>query len=554
MTVLDDFKNKKISFSLTYFGKNDLDTPYTIKTLIDNYTYFTTLIDKNLDNINNVDDYVRWLINNKILNLKECISLIVDENNQKLISNLITSIEGKQRNLVGDLIKFINSNISEIFEYDNFDLHKETLNLIKKYQNGIKESIFEFLIKKRRAYFLYNFNDFSGMFKENIELLKKLIYNDKPLSLDDSAMIVQTINICSLISNYQGEKYGTLSNSVINDIYQKYRISAKDSVDEKNKLLGLIDIGKGLLVFFKNKKDSRANEIIKTNKKLDKNISNYVLNNGMEFKQTISLEKPLKDWISTTSPISRMLRLTHYSDENRTVKSKLSIEDVPNSLMDIVGSNISTDDYYTLMRQQVIEFTAITNSALFIGILEKKEYYTTYFNDFFNLLSMVTKNLNFNSDILEEGKMLIQDISILIANIIEKKSSQSILQKTLNYNVEMLCSALIESLLREQYRIKNEQVMYINYSNVTLGALLNPDINNNGPFSKDQLLTLAFFLINSGENKDIGYNYRNRLAHLFNVYKNSLSLDKVCLLMYLLTDILNTIYVGFLKNGNSAGN
>lgn len=345
-----------------------------------------------------------------------------------------------------------------------------------------------------------------------------------------------------------------MSNSVINDIYQKYRISVKDSVDEKNKLLGLIDIGKRLLIFFKNKKDSRANEIIKTNKKLDKNISNYVLNNGMEFKQTISPEKPLKDWISTTSPIMRMLKLTHYSDENRTVKSKLSIEDVPNSLMDIVGSNISTDDYYTLTRQHVIEFTAITNSALFIGILEKKEYYTTYFNDFFNLLSMVTKNLNFNSDILEEGKMLIQDISILIANVIEKKSSQSILQKTLNYNVEMLCSALIESLLREQYRIKNEQIMYINYSNVTLGALLNPDINNNGPFSKDQLLTLAFFLINSGENKDIGYNYRNRLAHLFNVYKNSLSLDKVCLLMYLLTDILNTIYVGFLKNGNSAGN
>lgn len=420
MTVLDDFKNKKISFSLTYFGKNDLDTPYTIKALIDNYTYFTTLIDKNLDNINNVDDYVRWLINNKILKLKECISLIVDENNQKLISNLITSIEGKKRNLVGDLVKFINSNISEIFEYDNFDLHKETLNLIKKYQNGIKESIFEFLIKKRRAYFLYNFNDFSGMFKENIELLKELIYNEKLPSLDDSAMTVQIINICSLISNYQDKKYGTLSNSVINDIYQKYRISVKDSVDEK-KLLGLIDIGKGLLVFLKNKKDSRANKIIKINKKLDKNISNYVLNNGMEFKQTISLEKPLKDWISTTSPIMRMLSLTHYSDENRTVKSKLSIEDVPNSLMDIVGSNISTDDYYTLMRQQVIEFTAITNSALFIGILEKKEYYTTYFNDFFNLLSMVTKNLNFNSDILEEGKMLIQDISILIANVIEKK-------------------------------------------------------------------------------------------------------------------------------------
>ena len=85
-----------------------MDTPYTIKTLIDNYTYFMDLVSRHLESINSMDDYVRWLINNKILNLKECIPLIIDDNNQKLIRNLITRIEKNQSKLIGDIVKFIN--------------------------------------------------------------------------------------------------------------------------------------------------------------------------------------------------------------------------------------------------------------------------------------------------------------------------------------------------------------------------------------------------------------------------------------------------------------
>ena len=60
------------------------------------------------------------------------------------------------------------------------------------------------------------------------------------------------------------------------------------------------------------------------------------------------------------------------------------------------------------------------------------------------------------------------------------------------------------------------------------------------------VIKLPSFAAFSGENNDIGHNYRNKLAHLFNVYKSSLSLSTVCLLMYLLTDVLNTIYAGLL--------
>ena len=108
MAVLDDLKEKKISFSLTYFWKKDFDTSYTIKTLIDNYTYFMNLVSRHLENINSMDDYVRWLINNKILNLEECIPLIIDDDNQKLIRNLITRIGKNQSKLIGDIVKFIN--------------------------------------------------------------------------------------------------------------------------------------------------------------------------------------------------------------------------------------------------------------------------------------------------------------------------------------------------------------------------------------------------------------------------------------------------------------
>ncbi|MQB81410.1 hypothetical protein DN452_08945 [Lactobacillus reuteri] len=401
------------------------------------------------------------------------------------------------------------------------------------------------LFKKRRAYFLYNFDEFSKTFKNNIDLLRKLIYNDKPLNLDDSVITVQIINICSIISNYHDENYVDLSNRVIKDIYQKYQILVEDNPNG-NRPFELSDIGKALLSFFKSKRDSRANKIRDINRKLDKDISNYVLKHGVEIKQMIPVEKILTNWISQTNPAIRMLSLTHQKTEKKIIESNLSIKNIPNSIMDIFTSNIPTDDYYTLIRQQTIESIAGIGNALFIGILQKEKYYTTYFNDFLSLLSLVTKRLNFDSDILEEGRMLVLDVSMLIQNVIKTENSQVTLRKALDYNIEILCSALIESLLREQYRIKNEQVMYINYSNVTLGSLLNPDMNANGPFSKDHLLTLAYFLINSGENNDIGHNYRNKLAHLFNVYKNSLSLSAVCLLMYLLTDVLNTIYAGLL--------
>ncbi len=544
MGVLDDLKEKKIFFSLTYFGKNDLDTSYTIKTLIDNYAYFMNLVGKRIDKISSVDDYILWLINNKIVSLKECIPLIIDENNQKLIGNFVTRIEEKPKKGVGDVIRFINHNISDILEYGDFDFHEATFSFIKEYQNGIKKNTFELLLKEKKYYFLYNFDDFNSTFKNNVDLLETLIYNDEFLSLDDASKIVQIINICSIISNYQGERYFDLSNKVIKEIYRKY-LALVDGVSDENKIFELSNIGKALLSFFKSKKDGRANEIIKINKKLDKDISNYVMKHGVEVKQTIPIEKILKKWISVTNPMLRLLMLTHHKDESGTIKSNLSIaiEDIHNSLMDIIASNIPTDDYYTLTRQQTIESTANVGSALLIGIVQKKDYYTTYFNDFLSLLSFVVQDLHFDSDILEEGRMLVLNISMLIKNVIEIENSQIILQKTLTYNVEILCCALIESLLREQYRIKNEQVMYINYSNITLGSLLDPNINKEESFDKDHLLTLAFFLIKLGENKDIGYNYRNNLAHLLNVYKNALSLDKVCLLIYLLTDILNSIYI-----------
>lgn len=357
------------------------------------------------------------------------------------------------------------------------------------------------------------------------------------------------ISFISIISNYRNERYFDLSNRVIKEIYRKY-LALVDSNSDENKIFELSDIGKALLSFFKSNKDSRTNEIIKINKKLDKDISNYVVKHGVEVKQTIPIEKTLKKWISFTNPILRLLMLTHHKDESETIKSNLSIaiEDVPKGLMDIIAFNMPTDDYYTLIRQETIESIANIGSALFIGIIQKEHYYTTYFDDFLSLLSLVVKDLHFDSDILEEGRMLVVNISMLIKNVLERETSQIILQKTLTYNIEMLCCALIESLLREQYRIKNEQVMYINYSNITLGSLLDPNINKEESFDKDHLLTLAFFLIKSGENKDIGYNYRNNLAHLLHIYKNALSLDKACLLIYLLTDILNTIYIASTKN------
>ena len=538
MTILEDFKQGK-SFSLKYYGKNDLDTSYTIKTIIENNHLFEKILEKKIDSINNMDDYYLSLITRKISSLKECSKYVIGDDNKRTVDKLILKAK-ESETTNGEFIKFINTNARAVFENDSYDLQEVTFDIIKKYQNGISREVFEYLIREKYRYFLLYFDDFK-FWKKDRELLQKVIDNNLVSHLGDSYTIKQIIRICLVVINYRKTDYTDFVDKTIDKIFKNYLELSKDS-NQYNELFEAFDIGKSLFQYFKIRKDSRANEIRYTNLKLEKAMSDSMLEDGIEIEYKIPIKEIMEKWNGVKNPIIRMLSLTH-ENENGHIKSHLSIENVENGLMDIVTSNISTDDYYTLSRQEVIKSIGSLGCAVIYGILQNDEYFSIYYNDFLHILSYVIKNSDTYDDLLVEGEMLVQNLEILRANVLNQNNSDTFIQKTLSYNVEMLCCGLIESLMRLQYQIKNEKIIYIDYSKATLGQLLNPEKNVTSSFSKDQLLTLAFFLVGSGENNDIGYNYRNKLAHLVDVYKNVLSIDVACLLLYLLTDVLNTIFL-----------
>lgn len=64
-------------------------------------------------------------------------------------------------------------------------------------------------------------------------------------------------------------------------------------------------------------------------------------------------------------------------------------------------------------------------------------------------------------------------------------------------------------------------------------------------FGETHIKHLAYFLSQVGEMR-IGYNYRNTLAHWVDIERSGLTLPFVATIMWLLTDIVNSMFLYYL--------
>ena len=67
-------------------------------------------------------------------------------------------------------------------------------------------------------------------------------------------------------------------------------------------------------------------------------------------------------------------------------------------------------------------------------------------------------------------------------------------------------------------------------------------------FGKDHLKSLSFFFCTVGDKK-IGMNYRNNLAHWIGLRDRDINSMLVAKLFFLYTDVINTIFWYFCKEG-----
>ena len=117
------------------------------------------------------------------------------------------------------------------------------------------------------------------------------------------------------------------------------------------------------------------------------------------------------------------------------------------------------------------------------------------------------------------------------------------------YGAAMYTCAFTEKLLRSVYVSLLQKERYIQENKLTLGELLSRDNDLfKKIFGEYQLRHFNYFFCVDKEGTNVGYNFRNRLAHLSDDSNELFSYEYVSKLFYLFISIVNSLCLYFSFN------
>ncbi|MFV4898065.1 hypothetical protein VSS55_09700, partial [Lactobacillus delbrueckii subsp. allosunkii] len=258
-------------------------------------------------------------------------------------------------------------------------------------------------------------------------------------------------------------------------------------------------------------------------------------------KVTIDAKIESSKWTRNSFP-SRLLSLTHVykKDSDHKLVSHLSIY-TGIQLEDIEETNIQGNKSYSESQKLYLDILAKSQVHVFQEILFQEKCFFIWKNDVIRAFDSLNKSLS-----SEELKQFIDMLLVNLQDVV--KSSKNDIEPVLAYNCNMLGSALIEALIRNAYVIETQSE---NNGDVTLSDLLSGKNECTQKIFTDlHVKALSYFLMQNfpGDSEGLGLNIRNSLAHLHNVSKDLLSRYGVAEVMWLFTDVLNSIYLFHCEN------
>lgn len=232
-------------------------------------------------------------------------------------------------------------------------------------------------------------------------------------------------------------------------------------------------------------------------------------------------------------------------------KSRLDQHDnKKNVLMDLCSTNISTDDYFTYSHQQKLNILSSVETAAIIEIMSEE----TMLHDYLNLVGSAIgfieeKNETTKGTLTQDYDILSNMILIIGANL---TASEEVI-KPLCYGLSIFACGFSEKILRILYDDLARGKKYYPSDKATLGELLSTSNEYmTKAFGADHIKNLMYFMGQVGE-KRIGQNYRNSLAHLSNDIEKRLSRQFAAEMLWIYTDILNTVFGFYLKSHLKGG-
>lgn len=537
-------KEKNVTFDVRYFGINDLSTNWSIKVLIENSNEIIAYYTHPLSEIATFDDYIDYLVLKKIHEMEETISYIVSTENKTIFRNIVESLNSIYLSIqIGDVIKFINANYDKIFsKNDQHFLADVTIDIIIEYQNGISDSVFNYLIKCHSYLVIDNYENLQKTIERNKTLFNLLFSGDIirecfDYRLDKIIEIIMSIKI-----RHQTDLFEQI-NDVIEEIIAYGNrivtiIDVKNSFEYRNIISEIFD-------FLKRLEHIKATDYEQHLVKADMLLNEYLKYYGKSFEFTIPVEDIIKQLKSDLPWELKLLSLTHsLKKHENTLESNFENSCIKHgSILDLVSTNIPVNEFFTLSVQQNLKMQITIGSVALTEMLKDEVLHNESYSWYNNYILYICDKLNYTSNDLNMDLNLIFQMITNIYYNLEKVDEQ--IKQSLYYGTCMFICAFTEKLLRVTYKYNRLTEEYVPENNCTMGKLLaDENILMKQILGENQMRCLRYFFCIDKDNK-VGLNYRNRLAHWQNLSCSDLNEMFTMELFYLFTCVINSIFYYF---------
>lgn len=547
--IVDELTEKGFHFQLKYYGTNDYDTFYDITRILDNRDSFFKLVCSNhLETIESLSEYLNYLFFKKIGFLQEIIPLLKEETDKQYFQLLCDAANEQLNNIDKQtLIRFVNDHYKEIFNSNNnkYLLSEITLDLIVvPFKHGIADEVFEYLAQEQNYSLLNRFHDFQSCFEEKPKLFEKLFHH-KNLAEIQQLHFDCVFPIFLYIWNGKNPQLKNIISPIIENIITDTEKLVENSSADSSNIISVEHVFQNVYAFLKKIKHQKANDFYKYSQQIEAKMRDYLAKHG----QSITCELPTKEileYIKTRSSWqAQILSLTHSYKKSDAGEGLISLLAFPSKgkqrIIDFVGSNMANDNYFTPSHQQQLQIYSDTGAATVFAIWHDEELCSRFQQGISEFLGFISQQCDCYENLANDVNLL----RVMLQPVILSDSPEKEYLKPLCYGAAMFICAMTEKLLRTVFFSMMKSEAYVPLTSSNMGSLLSP----NNPvmvsiFGEDHIKNLAFFL-NSVGDKRIGANIRNRLAHWAEIQEDDLQSMLVAKLLFLYTDILNTIFLHY---------
>lgn len=543
--LIELLKNNHIYISLQKYDHQDLGIGWEVKAIVDNWSLFCDLYTQYpLSGLACLDDYYLYLLSIKFAAMREVIPVLSQNEDKDMIAVLSSNAEKAISTISsGDVIRFINGNIHLIFTRDErfYDMQSVTLDFIAKYNTGIRKDTFLFLCKEHGYLMIDQFDQFEKVFELYPDLFET-IFPTGHFEEINAFRFEKVLEIwCHILSKRQS--------SLKEIVNARYSVLSEDikSLSKTATIDNIFNVESPIrefLSFLQRIQSPLANEFSSYAKGASNLLSKRLMERGQSFEYEIPVNEIIEKWKNEDRWELRLLSLTHqfeYQNESLSCYSRLSVEPKPkHPLLDVVRTNIPTDDYFTMSHQQDLSIKASVGTGTLTGIIWTRDTLIEYLSLVISAITLISRRL------YAEGEQLSQDVEMLSALVQLVMNNTKADEKALQgmcYGASMFTCAFAEKILRIFYLTLAKGDKYIPTNKATLGELLLPSNSYiTDVFGINHVKNLSFFL-QKVQPSNIGNNTRNHLAHWSDISTESMTPFFLAKMLWLFTDILNTVFL-----------